>query len=200
MAEFFNPAKEIEKHRHNLPHWQQDDVWISVTWRLADSVPQSKLDQWKEQRDIWLAHHPQPWDAATEAAYHERFTREIEEWLDAGHGKCLLRKPANSRIVAEALHFFDGERYRLASYVVMPNHVHVLFSPAEHHQLAEILHSWKRHSSLLINQQENQTGTLWQADYWDRLVRSEEHFDWVVRYIAENPKHLPAGEFILWPG
>ena len=197
MPEFFNPDNEVEKHRHKLPHWQQHDVWISVTWRLADSLPQSKLDQWKEQRDTWISHYPPPWDSATEAAYHERFTREIEEWLDAGHGKCLLRKPANSRIVAEALHFFDGERYRLASYVVMPNHVHVLFSPIGHHQLSEILHSWKRHSSFLINQQEHQSGTLWQADYWDRLVRSREHFDWVVRYISENPKHLPAGEFIL---
>jgi REP element-mobilizing transposase RayT len=199
MQPFFDPDRGVEKHGHKLPHWQQDDTWVSVTWRQADSLPQSKLTEWKEERDTWLALHAKPWDAQTESAYHERFTEKMEEWLGAGHGSCLLRTPENAKIVADALHHFDGERYQLASYVVMPNHVHVIFSPSSEIKLEDILHSWKRHSSNLINRRERRSGTLWQAGYWDRLIRSQEHFEWCLRYIANNPSQLLPHQFLLWP-
>jgi hypothetical protein len=199
MSSFLDSSGEIEKHRHNLPHWQQNDTWIFATWRLADSLPQSKLDQWKEERSIWLGHHPQPWDEKTEAAYHKRFSSRIDEWLDAGSGSCLLRQPQNSLIVGNSLQHFDGERYCLASYVVMPNHVHVLFSPLPDHSLPEIIHSWKRHTARLINLRESRDGPFWQADYWDRLIRSQKHFDWVIGYISKNPSKLAPGNFLLGP-
>lgn len=49
----------------------------------------------------------------------------------------MLEDPANAKIVADALRHFDGERYELASFVVMPNHVHVLFRPAGKNVLAD---------------------------------------------------------------
>jgi type I restriction enzyme R subunit len=68
--------------RNRLPHWQQGEAWVFVTWRLGDSLPKAKLDHWKEERDIWLKHHPMPWDEKAETNYHERFSRQIDEWLD----------------------------------------------------------------------------------------------------------------------
>lgn len=198
MPSFFEPGSEVEKWSHNLPHWQQSETWVFLTWRLADSLPKAKLDLLEEQRKIWLGHHPKPWDEPTEEAYHERFSHRIDEWLDSGSGSCLLRKPENARIVAESIHYFDGNRYRLASYVIMPNHVHVLFSPDAAHPLGSIVHSWKRHSARLINAREDSSGSLWQPDYWDRLIRSQRHFHWVRAYIAKNPEKLPKGEFLLW--
>ena len=47
----------------------------------------------------------------------------------------MLKDPANAKIVADALRHFDGERYEMASFVVMPNHVHVLFRPLGDHAL-----------------------------------------------------------------
>lgn len=195
---FLDLSKEIDRHRHKLPHWQQESTWIFVTWRLADSLPKAWLDQWNEQRDIWLALHPQPWDEATDMEFHERFGKDVDALLDAGHGSCSLRKRDNAEIVASALRHFDGQRYALSDFVVMPNHIHVLFSPDPDYKLADIIHSWKRHTAWVINAREGKTGALWQPDYWDRLIRSQRHYDWAKKYIADNPKHLRDGKFLLW--
>ncbi len=170
-----------------MPHWQQGEAWVFVTWRLGDSLPKAKLDRWKEERAIWLSHHPEPWDEKTEAEYHERFSSQIDEWLDQGSGSCVLKDPANAKMVADALRHFDGERYEIASFVVMPNHVHVLFRPLGKHTLPEILKSWKGFTAREINKRIGKTGALWQDEYWDRLIRNERHFFKVAEYIRENP-------------
>ena len=198
MPDFFNPEEEVTKRQHKLPHWQQGDVWIFLTYRLADSLPEAILTKWRGDRDQWLQHHPKPWDDATEDEYHERFSQTIDQWLDQGHGSCLLRDPENSRIVAEAFEHFDGDRYQLASYVVMPNHVHLLFRTLGERRLSDLVHTWKRFTAREINRREGQQGALWQPDYWDRLIRSQPHFDWVQRYIRQNPQNLPTRTFRLW--
>jgi len=195
---FFNPCAEIDQTRHHLPHWQQGEVWVFVTWRLGDSLPKAKLDHWKVEREAWIKNHPEPWDEKTEGEYHERFSRQIDEWLDQGSGSCVLKDPANAEIVADALRYFDGERYELASFVVMPNHVHVLFRPAGDHAIPDILKSWKGFTAREINKRIGKTGSLWQDDYWDRLIRNEQHFFKVAEYIRENPAkaNLQPGEFL----
>lgn len=193
-APFYNPDAETEKHRRNLPHWQQGEVWVFITWRLGDSLPKAKLDQWKDERAIWLSHHPEPWDEKIEAEYHDRFSQQIDEWLDQGIGSCVLKDPANAKIVADALRHFDGERYELASFVVMPNHVHVLFRPLEEHALAEIVKSWKGFTAREINKRIGTAGPLWQDEYWDRLIRNKRHFFKVAEYIRKNP-----GERVFQP-
>ena len=187
FSPFFNPDAETDIHRRHLPHWQQGYVWVFVTWRLADSLPKKKLEEWSEEKSIWLLQHPEPWDEKTEAEYHERFSRQIDEWLDQGRGSCLLKDSVNAKIVADALHHFDGDRYQLASFVVMPNHVHVLFRPIGEYLLADIVRSWKGFTAREINKRLGKTGALWQDEYWDRLIRSEQHFFKVAEYIRANP-------------
>lgn len=197
---FLNPHEEIDKTTHHLPHWQQGETWIFVTWRLGDSLPKSKLAQWKEEREIWLKHHPEPWDEKTEADYHERFSRQIDDWLDQGSGACVLKDPANAKIVADALRHFDGKRYEIASFVVMPNHVHALFRPLGKYALPGILKSWKGFTAREINQRLGKSGALWQNEYWDRLIRNERHFFKVAEYIRKNPAKakLREGQYSLW--
>ena len=202
LPSFFNPHGEVEKTSHRLPHWQQGEAWVFVTWRLGDSLPKAKLDQWNEERDFWRKRHPEPWDDKTEAEYHERFSRQIDEWLDQGSGSCVLKEPANAKIVADALRHFNEDRYELASFVVMPNHVHVLFRPLEDHALVEILKSWKGFTAREINKRIGKTGALWQDEYWDRLIRSERHFYKVAEYIRENPvmAKLQVGQYLMESG
>lgn len=197
MSSYFNPEEEVDKHLHNLPHWRQGDTWIFLTYRLADSLPDARLIAWQEERERWLAHHPEPWNEATEAEYHQRFATGIDQWLDQGHGSCLLKHPENSKIVSDAFQHFDGDRYRLGPYVVMPNHVHLLFQPLGDHQLPDLVHTWKRFTAREINKRENRSGALWQADYWDRLIRSETHLFWATRYIQKNPEKLQPGTYRL---
>ncbi|MGB6220501.1 transposase [Haloferula sp.] len=195
---FLDPHKDIEKHKGNLPHWQQGSTWIFVTWRLADSLPKSVVEKLLIEKMQWEESHPKPWSAEEQKEHNRLFTLRFESLLDEAHGSCFLRDPAISQIVAAAFHHFNGHRYQLDSYVVMPNHVHVLFQPLGEHPSADILHSWKRFTAREINQTLEQTGQLWQHESWDRLIRSYKHFAWARNYIERNPAKLSPGTYKLW--
>ncbi|HZQ46305.1 MAG TPA: DEAD/DEAH box helicase family protein, partial [Verrucomicrobiae bacterium] len=147
LAKFLNPLAPIEFHSANLPHWRQEGVTYFVTFRLADSLPQEKLDQWHGEREIWLKLHPLPLSADDQAEYHERFSARMEQWLDQGSGSCVLALPECRVIVENALRHFNGERYTLGEFVVAPNHVHAIVAPKPGHELSDILHSWKSFTS-----------------------------------------------------
>jgi len=197
---FYSPQSETTKqHSNSLPHWQQGEVWCFVTWRLADSLPSHKLRKWQAEKESWLSLHPKPWDEAVTDEYNERFATHIDKWLDQGFGSCLLKDAENAQIVVNVLRYFDGERYELAAFVIMPNHVHVLFRPFDGHDISNIVKSWKSFSARKINERMVTLGALWQSESWDRLVRNERHFYAYVRYIAMNPTNagLKSG-FWVW--
>ena len=95
---------------------------------------------------------------------------------------------------------FDGDRYILHAWVIMPNHVHLLVSMAAGIRLEKVIASWKRFSANQIQQRRGTIGGIWQKDYFDRLIRNEGHFRNVVRYIRNNPVkgNLPVGEYQLY--
>jgi REP element-mobilizing transposase RayT len=196
---FLGQWTEIRKSRNHLPHWDAGRTACFVTFRLADSLPAPLIADWRRDRDAWRAVHPEPWDSATAVEYHERFTRPIDRLLDAGHGSCLLRHPAHAAIVAATMQRRDSASYLLHSWVVMPNHVHVLFSPSGGHSLAATVGAWKRFSATRIHKAAGTSGPLWQKDYFDRSIRDWDHFCNVARYIRRNPVKaaLPQGNFLL---
>jgi REP element-mobilizing transposase RayT len=102
--------------------------------------------------------------------------------------------------VSEALRYFDGDRVAIISSVMMPNHVHALFVQNPNWPLEKLLRSWKSFTSRKINSLLGRNGSLWQRDYFDRLVRDGKHFANCVRYIRRNPvkAHLQNGEYILY--
>src|SRR5689334_14680756 len=106
---YFSNFAQTEESVHRLPHWTQGEVPCFVTWRLADSIPIGLRQQWKNEREAWMKHHPEPWDPATEREYHLRFSKQFHDWLDEGMGSCVLRTPKNATIIADALLFFDGD-------------------------------------------------------------------------------------------
>jgi REP element-mobilizing transposase RayT len=93
----------------------------------------------------------------------------------------------NAGIVHSALRYFEGQRYVLDEYVVMPNHVHVLVKPLPGHGLVAILHSWKSYTANQLNRRLGRTGQLWQHESYDHIVRSEAAREVIRRYIRENP-------------
>ena len=197
---FFDPRGEIDFSKNRLPHWQQAGGVYFVTFRLGDAVPKSLLDRWTAERAAWLRVHPQPRTDDDERDYHARFTAAMERWLDAGHGACVLRQPPCAAIVADALRHFERVRHDQLSWVIMPNHVHALFTLRAGHMLEDVLHSWKRFTARRINALLGRSGNLWQRDYFDRLVRDAAHFGRCVRYIRRNSEKakLRSGEFLLW--
>jgi len=173
-----------------LPHWHQDGKFVFVTFRLHDSLPIEKLQQLHNEKESWMKCHPQPWSVSIANEYIERFGKAVDKWLDSGHGDCLLKKPDNRKIVEKALHYFDGKRYDLQAYVVMPNHVHMLIQLKAGFELNEIMRSIKSFTAKEINKCEKRTGSVWQSESYDRLIRDPKHFENVVRYIIANNKEL----------
>ena len=197
---FLNEFAEIRKTRNLLPHWQQDRATYFLTFRLADSIPVSVLNEWREDRKLWQTENPKPWSPETEAEYHKLFSTRIDRYLDQGIGACLLGDSKNAATVASAFHHFDHIRYLLHAWVIMPNHVHLLLSLGETVDLGETVASWKRFTATKINRLVHDTGSVWQKDYFDRLIRDWDHFINVARYIRRNPikAKLPAGSFATY--
>ncbi|MGI9142670.1 MAG: DNA methyltransferase, partial [Fluviibacter sp.] len=173
--------RTLEKtHGEYLPHWTCQGAVYHVVFRLADSVPQSKLAQWDEDLAAELTD-----EALREARYRKH--QEMENWLDAGHGVCHFRQPEIAELVANALKHFDGDRYQLHAWCVMPNHVHVIVEPLSDNPLYKIIHSWKSFTANAINRQLGVSGTLWQADAYNHIIRTQKEYDYQVQYVWQNP-------------
>jgi putative transposase len=157
--------------RGYLPHLDQPGLVQFVTFHLGDSLPAAALR--------WICAETPDDDA-------ERY-RRIERYLDAGHGACWLRRPEIATLVQNALLHFDGTRYRLLAWVVMPNHVHALIETVSGFPLPGVLQSWKGFTAREANAQLGRTGAFWHRDYYDRYIRDDAHLAAVVRYIEQNP-------------
>jgi type I restriction enzyme R subunit len=119
--------------------------------------------------------------------FNRTFSSEFMNYLDRGHGDCVLRQPELAKIVADSLHHFDGARYHLGDFVVMPNHVHVLCCLLGQTEIESPCHSWKKFTAVKINRALGKHGRLWQEESFDHLVRSPEQFEYFRWYISENP-------------
>jgi putative transposase len=162
--------------RGYLPHIDAGEQPQFVTFRLADSLPATVLERWHIELE-----------GEVESARRFELYRRCERYLDEGHGSCTLSHPVAARIVQDALVFYHGIRYLLHNWVVMPNHVHMLMTPTPGTSLESILKPLKSFTSLEIHKQLGGQGRLWQADYFDRLMRDLGHFDRTALYIEWNP-------------
>ena len=121
---------------------------------------------------------------ATDAGRERR--RRLESYLDRGMGECWLRQPAIAEQTEDALQFFDGERYRLAAWVVMPNHLHVLVEIWDV-PMGEVIKSWKDFVCKKANKLLKRQGAFWEREYLDTAIEDEKHRQTAVRYIENNP-------------
>ena len=166
--------------RGYLPHLDQPGLYQSITFRLEDSVPEAVIQGWKTELH-WRS------DLTSDAPAVVKLRRQIVDYEDAGHGACWLRQPALATLVEGALFHFDGQRYRLIAWCIMPNHVHVLIETWAGYPLDKVLHSWRSYTAQLANQLLNRRGAFWARDYYDRYMRDEAHFRQTVAYIEGNP-------------
>jgi REP element-mobilizing transposase RayT len=187
-TKFVSDQEPIGWHsRGYLPHFDAGEVFQSITFRLHDSMPQSVIEKWK----LELAH---------EKEFEDKLRYRIEAYLDRGVGACYLSDLRISNVVQSALLHFDGERYRLAAWVVMPNHVHLLAAPLPDYSLSGIMHSIKSYTAQEANKMLARKGRFWFEDYFDRYIRNAQHFDNAVSYIESNPVRAGLCEFTKdWP-
>ncbi|MFP4203321.1 MAG: transposase, partial [Opitutales bacterium] len=189
----------ISKSRRNLPHWKKRGATYWITFRMADSLPQAKLEAWKAERDAWKKTHPEPWDDNTWREYNKRFGERLEQWLDAGMGSCALARSDVREAVKACLLKFDGERLIVYSAVIMPNHVHALITPLGGEDISKLLQGIKGASAREANKILGTSGTFWLDESFDHIVRSAAQYRHYLSYIQENPikANLPKNKFWL---
>jgi REP element-mobilizing transposase RayT len=152
--------------RGYLPHFDSPQTIQFVTFRLADSLPKAVADGLRHRED----------DV-------HRVERELDDCL----GACWLRRPEIATLVQDVLLHFDGQRYRLLAWCLMPNHVHVVIEVPDGRSLSDIVRSWKTFTARLANIQLGRAGPFWHADYFDRYMRNEEHLLQTIEYVENNP-------------
>jgi REP element-mobilizing transposase RayT len=192
MSPHESPAPLQIREGAKLPHWTQQGGIYAVTFRLADSIPAGAAQAMKVERAaIRMRAEAQHREltAVERKRLHKLHEAKVDQWLDAAHGECWLRRDDIASVVANALSHFDGDRYHLLSWCVMPNHVHAVLQPLAGHELPQILHSWKSFSAHEINQLLQRSGAVWQDEYYDHLIRDGEDLRHCVDYAWSNPDH-----------
>ncbi len=160
--------------RGYLPHYDEPGKVQFITYRLHDSLPKALLEAWDE--------------ALRNKEIDElKRMRKIERYLDKGHGACWLRQPAVAEMIQDNLRHFDGERYRLLAWCVMPNHVHVIIETVEGYSMESVTHSWKSYSAHQLNRIVARKGCVWQTEVFDRYMRGPLHLARTLFYVEQNP-------------
>lgn len=152
--------------RGYLPHMEFDGATYHVVFRAADALPSDR--QMEPPSDLGRLEY-------------------FDAQLDAGLGRCTLSDPAIANCVHDALHHFNGQRYDLHAWCVMPNHVHVVVKPASGWRLGVVVHSWKSFTANFINALLGRQGMFWAREWFDRAMRDEDHLARTIQYVEANP-------------
>jgi REP element-mobilizing transposase RayT len=192
LAQAIRRSMEATKVRQGayLPHWTRQGAIYATTFRLIDSVPQSILRAWEFERDDIVRTARQlgrELTSSEQRRLEQLFAEKIDRYLDAGRGECWVYRDDVAASVSGALGFFEGVRYKLLAWCVMPNHVHAVLEPVGEHTLPEILHSWKSFTANKCNKELGRTGAFWHPEYYDHLVRDDADLHRQVEYVLSNP-------------
>ncbi len=160
--------------RGYLPHFDGGAINQFITFRLADSLPQNVLRQSKIEIERNLISDIE-------------YRRKIEKYLDQNIGACHPKDERVADLPVETLKKFDGEKYKLLAWAIMPNHVHLLLRPIGGTSLSEIMHSIKSFTAHKANKILQRKGQFWCKEYFDRLIRDYDHFLRTIDYIENNP-------------
>ena len=152
-----------------LPHTDAAGRPQMITCRLADSLPRRVFQRLVRQ-----------------ASNHEQRKALFQQYFDRGRGACLLRHPEAAQIVIEAFKYYAGDHYRLIDWVVMPNHIHVVYDEPTK-KVGKILKNWKGYTASQINKALDRSGQFWQRDYFDRYARDPIHLYNMSCYVMLNP-------------
>jgi len=167
-----------------LPHRDEPGLIQLVTFRLADAFPEKLRSEWEMLLKI----------------EDDRKRRiELEDYLDKGRGECLLRRNDVAEIVENSLLFRHGLQYDLRAWVIMPNHVHLLFQ-VQDVPMSQLMDAWKGYTAKEGNKILRRKGQFWQEGYWDTYMRDSQHEAKTRRYIENNPTKAKLAVFPKeWP-
>ena len=142
-----------------------------VTFHVEDSFPEALRAEWA---------------ALLEIEEDAERRKKLQAYLDKGRGECPLRNAQIATLVEGALRFHHGRHYELRAWVIMPNHVHVLFVVGDK-PMGRVIHDWKRYTALESNKLLGRRDRFWADDYWDTFMRDSKHELQARNYAERNP-------------
>ncbi len=154
-----------------LPHRDEPGLVQFVTFRLADAFPAELRSEW---------------EALLKIEDDRKRRIELEANLDQGRGACHLRRADIAAMVEGSLLFRHDVQYDLRAWVIMPNHVHLLFR-VQDVPMSQLMDAWKGYTAKEANKILGRKGQFWQEGYWDTYMRDGEHESKTRRYIENNP-------------
>lgn len=184
---------EVIFYRRRLPHFQPLRGTFFVTTRLAGSLPLHAIEELKDERAFFHRQINEAKDEETRSLFasrlQERYYGKFDEYVNRINvGPRWLAMDEIARIVADALHFRDGRVYDLFSYIIMPNHIHIVFSVQRNDiSLDRILQSLKRHTAREGNKILNREGSFWHHESYDHVVRDGADLERILEYVLLNP-------------
>jgi putative transposase len=161
----------MRHYERRLPHWDVVGQPLFVTFRLHGSLPVNRV-----------------FPPALVATAGKAFVA-LDRILDsATSGPSFLRRPEIADLVVTAIRDGDSRfgRYQLHSFVVMPNHVHILVTPrvVSTRWLGPLKGFTAHESNRLMGCHGR---PFWQDESYDHLVRSGDEFERIRAYIERNP-------------
>ena len=139
-----------------------------------------------------------------------KYRRKLPHWRESNaayfvtwriHKAQSKLNPKEKDSIVSALRHFENQRYEIYSFVVMDDHIHLLFRPLKNHELQEILHSLKSYTANQLQREFQRKGAIWQTESMDRIVRNEKEFIQKANYIHDNPfNKLPGLKDYQWYG
>lgn len=177
-------------HGEHLPHLEIDGGIYFLTICLHDSIPKKQLARFKSERarDLEQLEKQKKLTSETRRAVDDAYFEKVDAVLDQGHGSLLLQRDDVASILADAFEFFHRKRYDLDTWTIMGSHAHLTLQTRPGWWLSDIMHSIKSFTGNEINKLVGRKGKLWQADFYDRLIRSEEELVSRREYVWFNPE------------
>ncbi len=181
-------------HRH-LPHWQPAGAEYFATFRLKGSLPQTAIEQLKIEQKLLKKEATDIANSAdTEKTRREKIFKRYEDLLDgATFGPTWLKNAEIAEIVADSIFFFDQSEYDLYAFTIMSNNVHMVFKllqsygDSKKYPVTSIIGRLKSYTANECNKKLNRSGSFWQDESWDRVIRNNDELERIIRYVLYNP-------------
>jgi len=183
-------------YERNLPHYQEPEATLFITFRLAGSLPhevKARLNDELLRRKEFLERNKSTEQIIDLFEQHQKeiFGHWDQELDLSKRGPVWLQIDPVAELVWEALHYRDGKEYTLDACCIMPNHVHLVCTPLtvndEPRYISSIMHSLKGYTARKANLILGRTGYFWQHESYDHLVRNPEDYYTIVDYVINNP-------------
>jgi REP element-mobilizing transposase RayT len=176
---------ETHFYRRNLPHIYIPERTYFITFRLKDSLPYKKIYELRSSADFKSV----PKNKTEKYEKDKKFFAKYDELLNKGnYGKCYLKNGKIAEIVVSTINYLKEKDYNLIAYCIMPNHVHLVLNLKQNSRSVDkIMQSIKRYSAREINRLLKRSGSLWQAESYDHVVRDEDELYRIIEYVLNNP-------------